>query len=156
MSHIWYKTYSCESLVNILHAMSPKKWTVWYFFNNLLKSWSNSNIRVSFEICTFSAFQNCPWLSILTKHKLRKLRSKTLGVHRNCRFRINKMTPCVFDLNFLSIYLIKIENQGQFWKAESVQISKLTLILEFDQDLRKLLKKYQTIHVYGTRYTTRK
>ena len=34
----------------------PQKWTVWYFFNNSVKSWSNFNIRVSFKICKFSSF----------------------------------------------------------------------------------------------------
>ena len=48
------------------------------------------------------------------------------------------MTPGVFDLNFLSFYLAKIENQGQFWNPQNEQISKLTFLFEFGEDLREL------------------
>ena len=49
-----------------IYTVSIKKWTLSFFLNFSIKSWSNFKIRDSFEICTFSAFQNCPWFWNLT------------------------------------------------------------------------------------------
>ena len=46
------------------------------------------------------------------------------------------MTPGVFNLNYLSFYLAKCQKQGQFWNPQKKQISKLTLLFEFSEDLR--------------------
>ena len=51
------------------------------------------------------------------------------------------MTPGVFYPQYLSFYLAKIENQGQFWNPQNEQISKLTLLFEFGEDLREILPK---------------
>ena len=45
------------------------------------------------------------------------------------------MTPGVLYPQYLSFYLAKIENQGQFWNPQDEQISKLTLLFEFGEDL---------------------
>ena len=44
--------------------------------------------------------------------------------------------------------MVKFKNQGQFWKAETVQISKLSLILKFEQDLMEKFKKNETINFF--------
>ena len=46
-----------------------------------------------------------------------------------------------FKLKYLSFYLAKIENQGQFWNPQDQQISKLTLLFEFGEDLMEILPK---------------
>ena len=51
------------------------------------------------------------------------------------------MTPGVVKPQYLSFYLTKIENQGQFWNPQNEQISKLTLLFEFGEDLSELLPK---------------
>ena len=61
------------------------------------------------------------------------------------------MTPGVINLNYLSLYLAKIENQGQFRNPQNKQISKLTLLFKFGEDLRKLLTKYEQITFLWTR-----
>ena len=48
------------------------------------------------------------------------------------------MTPGVFYPQYLSFYLAKIENQGQFWNPQNEQISKLTFLFEFGEHLREL------------------
>ena len=40
-----------------------------------------------------------------------------------------------FDQHFLSQFFIKIENQGQFWNPHDEQISKLSLIFNFDKEI---------------------
>ena len=42
-----------------------------------------------------------------------------------------KITPAVFKHQYLSFYLAKMQNQGQFWNPQNQQISKLTLLLKF-------------------------
>ena len=53
------------------------------------------------------------------------------------------MTPGVFNLNYLSFYLAKCQKQGQFWNPQKKQISKLTLLFEFSEDLVEILPKKQ-------------
>ena len=48
------------------------------------------------------------------------------------------MTPGVLYPQYLSFYLAKIENQGQFWNPQNEQISKLTFLFEYGEDLREL------------------
>ena len=52
-----------------------------------------------------------------------------------------EMTPGVFWPQYLSFYMAKIENQGQFWNPQDQQISKLTLIFEFGEDFMEILTK---------------
>ena len=52
-----------------------------------------------------------------------------------------EMTPGVLYPQYLSFYLAKIENQGQFWNPQDEQISKLTLLFEFGEDLMEILTK---------------
>ena len=51
------------------------------------------------------------------------------------------MTPDVFNLNYLSFYLAKCQKQGQFWNPQKKQISKLTLLFEFSENLMEILSK---------------
>ena len=51
------------------------------------------------------------------------------------------MTPGVFYPQYLSFYLAKIGNQGQLWNSHNEQISKLSFLFEFGEDLRELLPK---------------
>ena len=51
------------------------------------------------------------------------------------------MTPGVLNLNYLSFYLAKIQNKGQFWNPQNKQISKLTLLFKFCEDLMEILPK---------------
>ena len=51
------------------------------------------------------------------------------------------MTPGVLNLNYLSFYLAKIQKQVQFWNPQNKQISKLTFLFEFGEDLRELFPK---------------
>ena len=47
-----------------------------------------------------------------------------------------KMTPGAFKPQYLSFYLAKYQNQGQFWNPQKQQISKLTLLWwRFDGDI---------------------
>ena len=46
-----------------------------------------------------------------------------------------KMTPGLFQPQYLSFYLDKIQYQGQFWNPQDKQISKLTFLFEFGEDL---------------------
>ena len=52
-----------------------------------------------------------------------------------------EMTPGVFYTQYLCFYMAKIENQGQFWNPQDEQISKLTLLFEFGEDLMEILTK---------------
>ena len=54
-----------------------------------------------------------------------------------------KMTPGVFKPQYLSFYLAKYQNQGQFWNPQNRQISKLTLLFKFGEDLMEILTKNQ-------------
>ena len=54
-----------------------------------------------------------------------------------------KMTPGVFIPHYLSFYLAKYQNQGQFWNPQNRQISKLTLLFEFGEVLMEILTKNQ-------------
>ena len=47
-----------------------------------------------------------------------------------------KMTPGMVKPHYLSFYSTKIQNQGQFWNPQNQQISKLSFLFEFDEDLR--------------------
>ena len=55
-----------------------------------------------------------------------------------------EMTPGVLYPQYLSFYLAKIENQGQFWNPQDEQISKLTLLFEFGEDLMEILTKNES------------
>ena len=48
---------------------------------------------------------------------------------------IKKMIPSVKNLKYLSQNLVNFNIQGVFWNPQDVQISKLSLDLEFEQDL---------------------
>ena len=52
-----------------------------------------------------------------------------------------KRTPSVVQPQYLSFYLAKIQNQGQFWNPQNRQISKLTLLFKFGGDLMEILLK---------------
>ena len=52
-----------------------------------------------------------------------------------------KMTPGLVKPQYLSFYLTKIQNQGQFWNPQNQQISKLSLLFRFGEDLMELLPK---------------
>ena len=62
--------------------------------------------------------------------------------------RVHKKMDTFVFLQFLHQILVKFQNQGQFWKAENVQISKLSLILKFEQDLMEKLKKNERVHFF--------
>ena len=47
-----------------------------------------------------------------------------------------KMTPSAFHLNFLGFYLVKYQKKEQFLNPQNKKISKLTLLFEFDEDLK--------------------
>ena len=51
------------------------------------------------------------------------------------------MTPGVLNLNYLSFYLAKIQKQGQFWNPQNKQISELTLLFKFGEDLMEIRPK---------------
>ena len=63
-----------------------------------------------------------------------------------------KMTPGMVKPQYLSFYLTKIVNQGQFWNPRNEHISKLTFLFEFGEDLRELLSKNKlyTFSGFGT------
>ena len=46
------------------------------------------------------------------------------------------MTPGVYYLNFLSFQLANCQKYGQFWNPQNKQISKLTFLFEFGENLR--------------------
>ena len=52
-----------------------------------------------------------------------------------------KITPGVVKPQYLSFYLTKIQNQGQFWNPQNQQISKLSLLFRFGEDLMEILPK---------------
>ena len=52
-----------------------------------------------------------------------------------------EMTPGLFQPQYLSFYMAKTENQGQFQNPQDQQISKLTLLFEFGEDLIEILTK---------------
>ena len=52
---------------SIIYTVSTKKLTLSFFINISIKSSPNLKRKVSFEICLFSAVQNCPWFWILAK-----------------------------------------------------------------------------------------
>ena len=55
-----------------------------------------------------------------------------------------KMPPGAFKPQYLSFYLAKYQNQGQFWNPENRQILKLTLLFEFGEDLMEILTKNES------------
>ena len=71
----WQKsTYFKSNVYKVLQRLYVSKYTVstkkvcsLYFGYNFLKSWPNLKSKVSFEICLFSAIQNCPYFWNLAK-----------------------------------------------------------------------------------------
>ena len=55
------------------------------------------------------------------------------------------MTPDVEKPKYLSFYLTKIQNQGQFLNPQNQQISKLTLLFKFGENLMEILTKNQLL-----------
>ena len=51
------------------------------------------------------------------------------------------MLSIVFNLEYLSQNFIKFNIQGVFWNPQDEQISKLTLVIKFDQDLMEKKRK---------------
>ena len=51
------------------------------------------------------------------------------------------MLQIVFNLEYLSQNFIKFNCQGMFWNPQDKQISKLTLVITFDQDLMEKKRK---------------
>ena len=51
------------------------------------------------------------------------------------------MLSIVFNLKYLSKNFIKFNIQGVFWNPQDEQISKLTLVIKFDQDLMEKKRK---------------
>jgi len=51
------------------------------------------------------------------------------------------MLSIVFNLKYLSQNFIKFNIQGVFWNPQDEQISKLTLVIKFDQDLMEKKRK---------------
>ena len=47
----------------------------------------------------------------------------------------------MFNLKYLSKNFIKFNIQGVFWNPQDEQISKLTLVIKFDQDLMEKKRK---------------
>ena len=60
-----------------------------------------------------------------------------------------EMTPGVFYPQYLSLYWAKIENQEQFWNPQDEQISKLTFLFEFGEDLMEILTKTNLVLFCG-------
>ena len=74
-------------------------------------------------------------------HKLtEKLGVKVTKYHKESRlFQLIirlEYTLRSFQIKFLSQFMVKIRFQGVHWKAEFLQISKLSLDMNFEQDLR--------------------
>ena len=68
-----------RSLVKSQASNPYKGWSSEFLFfafigNISIKSSQNLKSKASFEICSFSAFQNCPYFWILTNLNLSKLR----------------------------------------------------------------------------------
>ena len=77
-------------------------------------------------------------------HKLtEKLGVKVTKYHKESRLfqLIIKLeyTLRSFQIKFLSQFMVKIRFQGVHWKAEFLQISKLSLDMNFEQDLRQII-----------------
>ena len=51
------------------------------------------------------------------------------------------MLSIVFNLKYLSQNFIKFNIQGVFWNPQDEQISKLTFLFEFGEDLMEILTK---------------
>ena len=51
------------------------------------------------------------------------------------------MLSIVFNLEYLSQNFIKFNIQGVFWNPQDEQISKLILVIKFDQDLMEKKRK---------------
>ena len=56
---------------------------------------------------------------------------------------ILKMIPSVKNLKYLSQNLVNFNIQGVFWNPQDEQISKLTLVIKFDQDLMEKKGKHR-------------
>ena len=56
--------------------------------------------------------------------------------------KILEMISFVFDLKYLRQNLVNFNFQGVFWNPQDVQISKLSLDLKFEQDLKEILKVF--------------
>ena len=76
---------------------------------------------------------------LIFKNSLLKLLRKM--TENNMKMWKLKMTPGVDKPQYLSFYLTKIQNQGQFWNPQNRQISKLTLLFRFGGDLMEILPK---------------
>ena len=72
-------------------------------------------------------------------NKALNMKLHTLSCDKHDHFR---KFSADFDLYFLSQFFVKIENQGQFWNPHDEQISKLSLIFNFDKEMtEKMLVK---------------
>ena len=112
--------------VFILWQVFPYCWTSCISFSN---NFHTNNPGFNQKITKILIFKN----SLLKL--LRKMTENDMKMWKL------KMTPGVVKPQYLSFYLTKIQNQGQFWNPQNRQISKLTLLLKFGGDLMEILPK---------------
>ena len=86
-----------------MHTVSTEKLGSLFFGNILASTWPNSKSKVSFDICWFRGFQNCPYFCYLAKQKLRYLRLKTPGVIFRIHIKMNQ--------NFADLFLLDVTRQ---------------------------------------------
>ena len=157
-----------NSIKNIWRIIKAKSWysdfrtrakVTWHIkrllwddvINDFCKIWPNScqqRIWESWREVKFWMLKFCKdlvfvtlWSILLSIKWLAILQMDPLISFNNFFMWKMKMTPGVFWPQYLSFYLTKIQNQGQFWNPQNQHISKLTSLFKFGEDWMKILPK---------------
>ena len=103
-----------------------------------VKSWSNLKPNGSFEICSSWGFQNTPYMLNLMEFWLSYMRLKTSDTTSKSNFDSTLLLlwklSLAFNHEYLSQFLIKFKDQGQFWNLLVMRILKVSLMSKIDEE----------------------
>ena len=122
-------------------AFILRQWFLPFFY---VKSWSNLKPNGSFEICSSWGFQNTPYMLNLMEFWLSYMRLKTSDTTSKSNFDSTLLLlwklSLAFNHEYLSQFLIKFKDQGQFWNLLFTRIPKVSLIFKIDKELTEIFK----------------
>ena len=118
-----------------------RQWFLPFFY---VKSGSNLKPNGSFEICSSWGFQNTPYMLNLMEFWLSYMRLKTSDTTSKSNFDSTLLLlwklSLAFNHEYLSQFLIKFKDQGQFWNLLFTRIPKVSLIFKIDKELTEIFK----------------
>ena len=122
-------------------AFILRQWFLPFFY---VKSGSNLKTNGSFEILSSWGFQNTPYMLNLMEFWLSYMRLKTSDTTSKSNFDSTLLLlwklSLAFNHEYLSQFLIKFKDQGQFWNLLFTRIPKVSLIFKIDKELTEIFK----------------